>query len=103
MPRLVVVRTTMPDEASARRLAQRLIDGRLAACAHVQPVFSTYLWKGTRHGETEWFVEARTRILREGALRRALREGHPYEVPVVESWWTAVDADYAAWAKAQTK
>src|SRR5688572_18502106 len=102
MAKLVIVRTTLPSEAEARRLAELLIDGKLAACVHVHPVYSVYNWQGQRHGEAEWSVEARTRLLREGPVRAAMAAGHPYELPIIESFWTTANAQYVEWVKAMT-
>ena len=95
----VVVRTTMPDEKSARKLATALVDAKLAACVHVYQVFSTYDWKGVREGETEWYVEARTLPAKWRKAMERMRADHPYELPMIESTGYAVMPDYAAWMK----
>jgi periplasmic divalent cation tolerance protein len=97
--RLRLVRTTLPDERSARALADRLVAARQACCVHVGQTFSTYMWQGRRQGETEWTVEARTDPEHEEGVRAALRAGHPYEIPLVESFSTMVDKPYYLWAK----
>lgn len=96
-PRLVLVRTTVGREADARSLADRLLDAG-AACVHTSKVSSRYDWKGKREAADEWLVEARTTIGGEDLVRRAMAEGHPYDLPLIESWRVEVNGAYAAWA-----
>ncbi len=94
-----MLRTTLPDRRQADDLAHRIVDEGLAACAHVYALQSAYWWKGTREDETEWVVEARTLPSWARRVREAMRRGHPYEVPLVESWELSVDGAYAGWAR----
>jgi periplasmic divalent cation tolerance protein len=42
-----LVMSTMPDEATARRIAEELVERRLAACVNVMaPCRSVYRWQG---------------------------------------------------------
>jgi len=100
---MALVRTTVGTEAQARELADRLVDGRLAACVHVSRVQSSYVWKGRREDATEWLVEARVLAGRTAKAADAMRERHPYELPLVECVMVWVDGDYVRWAKALAK
>lgn len=99
MARMALVRTTLPAEAAARALAEALVADGLAACVHVAPLRSTYQWKGRREEAEEWLVEARALPRRAAAVRRRMLEGHPYEVPLVETVKSSVNDGYAAWAR----
>jgi periplasmic divalent cation tolerance protein len=96
---LALVRTTVATKAQAEALARILVVGGLAACVHVHPIRSTYRWKGRLEQTPEVVVEARTTVEREGEVREAMARGHPYEVPLVESWRVQAGASYAAWAR----
>lgn len=99
---LVPVRTTLPTRNAAEALATRLVDGRLAACTHITELASVYRWKGARLQETEYAVEARTTLRNRSRVVEAMQEGHPYEVPLVESWPVShVPRAYARWAAEQ--
>lgn len=101
---LALVRTTLPTRQAAEALGNRLVDDGLAACVHIQELASIYHWKGQRVHETEFVVEARTSLGRRGAVAKAMRDGHPYEVPLVESWPVGlVPKAYRRWALAQGK
>jgi periplasmic divalent cation tolerance protein len=99
MRRMALVRTTVASEREANALASRLVDAGLAACVHVQQVRSSYRWHGRRADEKEWLVEARTTWRLRRQATASMREGHAYELPLVERAAVAVDAAYARWAE----
>ena len=76
------VTTTLPDEAAAERLAQTLVQERLAACAQViGPLSSTYWWEGRLERGTEWYCHLKTTVRKLPAIQQRLAELHPYELP----------------------
>jgi periplasmic divalent cation tolerance protein len=80
----IQVTTTLPDRPAADRLAVRLVEERLAACAQVVgPVGSTYRWEGRVETAEEWFCHLKTTAARLPALIVRVRELHSYEVPEV--------------------
>lgn len=104
MTDLVIVLTTMPDDARSDQLARTLVDERLAACVNVHgPMTSTYRWKGTVEHDPERQLVIKTTRARVQALESRLRALHPYEVPelIVLSAEQASDA-YASWVAAET-
>jgi periplasmic divalent cation tolerance protein len=83
MPKLLVF-TNLPDRASAERLADVLIERRLAACVNIlAPCRSVYRWKGAVQHDEEHPMLIKTSAERYGALEQALRQGHPYELPEI--------------------
>ncbi len=75
------VTTTLPDQALAEEVAQRLVEERLAACVQVQgPIASTYRWQGGVESASEWYCHIKTTVSRLPDLRARLRELHPYQV-----------------------
>lgn len=103
-PSVILVLTTLPDGDRARRLVQALVDRRLVACGTViEPVVSVYRWEGKVEETTEAQVLLKTRRECWEALRVALAELHPYDVPEflalpVENGSPA----YLAWVRAET-
>lgn len=83
MPALLVI-TNLPDRDSAERLAERLVGERLAACVNIlAPCRSVYRWKDAVQHDEEHPMLIKTTAERYAALERALREGHPYELPEI--------------------
>ena len=105
MPDLVIVLTTMPDDARADELARTLVDERLAACVNVHgPMMSTYRWKGSVERGAERQLVIKTTRDRVAALEARLRLLHPYELPefVVIGVEGGSDA-YLQWISDETK
>jgi periplasmic divalent cation tolerance protein len=82
MTDVVLVLSTVPDDASVEKVARALIDERLAACVNVHsPMLSIYRWKGTVERDSERQLVIKTTRAALPALEKRLRELHPYELP----------------------
>ncbi len=100
----LLVLTNLPDRAAAERLADSLVEKRLAACVNIlAPCRSVYRWKGAlQHGE-EHPVLIKTTAEGYAALEAAVRAGHPYELPEIIA--VPVErglAAYLDWVAAET-
>jgi periplasmic divalent cation tolerance protein len=78
-----VVLSTAASQDQARRIAEGLVQRRLAACVNIVPgVTSIFRWKDDRvQEEEEWLLLIKTTQGAFEGVREALRELHPYEVP----------------------
>ena len=101
---MLLVLTTFPDLESARAVAGRLLDERLAACVSLMSaVESHYEWEGERQCATEVPVLIKTSEEAYGRMEDRLREWHPYEVPEIVAVASArVLERYAAWVREMT-
>ncbi len=80
----LLVFSTLPDATAARRLAQSLVDRRLAACVSVlPPCVSVYRWQGTVEEAAEVPLMIKTTAARYADLEAAIRAEHPYELPEI--------------------
>lgn len=78
--RLVFVTAGSADEA--RRIAQALVERKLAACVNIVPgVTSIYRWKGKVEGAAEWLLLIKTTEPLFPRVRETIRELHSYELP----------------------
>ena len=83
-PQVAVVLTTAPDAETADRLAGRLLEDRLVACASVVPgVRSVYRWEGEVRRDDEVLLMLKTVSGAVQALTDRIAALHPYEVPEV--------------------
>ncbi|MSR20799.1 MAG: divalent-cation tolerance protein CutA [Gemmatimonadetes bacterium] len=100
---VVAVLTTAPNEEVAERIAETLVEERLAACANVVPgVRSIFRWKGSIAHESEVLVILKTTTESVGALSRRVVELHPYEVPeVIALDVCAGHEPYLDWVRAE--
>ena len=105
MTDIVVVLSTVPDDESAERIAQALVDERLAACVNVlPPMTSIYRWKGAVERDTERQLVMKTTEQQVPALKKRLRELHSYELPeFVVLGVAAGDPDYLSWVRSSLK
>lgn len=80
---LLAVFTTVSNEAQAEELATGAVELRLAACVQIEPVKSTYRWKGHIERDDEIRLMFKTTTDRHEALMQWLAGIHPYEVPAI--------------------
>lgn len=82
--RYILVVTTIDEESAARRIAERLVERKLAACVQVSgPLTSVYRWQGREESAREFQVSAKTREDLYKDIERAICEIHSYEVPEI--------------------
>ncbi|MGO4552405.1 divalent-cation tolerance protein CutA [Lysobacter sp. 2RAF19] len=76
--------TACPDLDSAQRIADALVEERLAACVNLLPgMQSTYRWQGKVEHAAEVLLLAKTTRVRMPALQERIVALHPYELPEV--------------------
>jgi periplasmic divalent cation tolerance protein len=97
-----IVLSTCPDEDSARRIANTLVEGHLAACVSIIPgLRSVFRWEGKVESADETLLVIKTRQEQYAPLEAVLRDHHPYALPEILSF--SVDAGlsaYLAWIDA---
>ncbi len=100
----LLVMTNLPDQDSARRVAEALIDERLAACVNVfAPCVSTYRWRGAVETAQEFPLLVKTTESRYDKVEAAILKHHPYELPeIVAVPICAGLPGYLAWIAAET-
>ena len=77
-----LVLTTCGSKEEAHRIANELVEGRLAACVNVVPqIDSVYRWQGGVETATESLLLIKTTAEKSEALKEALRKLHSYELP----------------------
>jgi len=100
---LIAALTTVATREEAHALAASLVEDRLAACVHIQEIESVYRWDGAVRREPEFRLLLKTTAARYPALEAAVRERHPYDVPMLVALpITAALAAYADWVEAET-
>jgi periplasmic divalent cation tolerance protein len=102
---VLLVLTNLPDQDSARRLADALVGQQAAACVNMlAPCTSLYRWQGKLESATEVPLLIKTTRSAYTQLEKLVREHHPYELPEiiavpVESGLPA----YLQWVMQETK
>ncbi|MDJ0768013.1 MAG: divalent-cation tolerance protein CutA [Ilumatobacter sp.] len=99
----IEVQVTCDDGAEADRIADHLVEQRLAACVQQVPIRSTYRWQGAVERDDEVLLLVKTRRALVDQVEAVVADLHSYDLPAV----TAVDivggsAEYLAWIDAET-
>jgi periplasmic divalent cation tolerance protein len=83
MSALLVI-TNLPDRAAAEKLADVLVEKRVAACINIlAPCRSVYRWQGAVQHEEEHPVLVKTTLQAYPELEAQIRAHHPYELPEI--------------------
>jgi periplasmic divalent cation tolerance protein len=101
---IVLVLTNLPDHAAAMKLAQTLVEQRLAACVNVLAQCSSiYRWQGKIETANEVPVLIKTAASQYSRVEATIRANHPYELPeIVSVPLVAGLAAYLDWVAAET-
>ncbi|MCC6510336.1 MAG: divalent-cation tolerance protein CutA [Pirellulaceae bacterium] len=102
MPLVIEVTTTCGCQDSARELAGKLIDHRLAACVQISgPIESMYRWEEKVQREPEWSCTIKSSVKVRHKLIEFIEAHHAYAIPqILVAEITASDR-YAAWVESE--
>jgi periplasmic divalent cation tolerance protein len=91
--------STAGSEEEARKIANLLVERKLAACVNLVPqIESIYRWQGKVESSREWLLLIKTTEKKFPELQKAIRELHSYEVPeLIAIGIEDGSADYLAW------
>ena len=94
-----LVLTTAGSQEEAEKIAQALVERRLAACVNlVGPIQSVYRWQGNVETAAEHLLVIKTTADLFDAVARAIRELHSYELPeCIQLPIEAGSAEYMKW------
>lgn len=77
-----MVLVTAPEIKTARRLARRALEAKLAACVNLVPgVESHYWWEGKIDAGREILMVLKTSVRNVKGLEKLILAEHPYETP----------------------
>ena len=95
----LVILCTVPDRESGEKIAQSLVENRLAACVNLVPgLVSIYRWEGAVKKDSEVLMVIKTDGARFEAVRAAITKLHSYDVPeIIALPITAGDPNYLNW------
>ena len=84
MKTYIQISTTTETKGQAQKIAQHLVDQKLAACVQISgPIESTYRWKGKVETAGEWLCLIKTRESLFSSVEAAIKKLHPYETPEI--------------------
>lgn len=101
----LVTLCTVPDRDTGERIGKCLVEERLAACVNLIPgLTSIYRWQGKVENTSEVLLVIKTTGARFEAVRKRIKELHPYEVPEIIAVPIAHgDPEYLKWITENSK
>ncbi|MGI8919532.1 MAG: divalent-cation tolerance protein CutA [Pyrinomonadaceae bacterium] len=98
-PKAILVLMTAASSEEAGRIADMLVENRLAACVQILPAIeSVYRWQGSIERSSEVLLLAKTESNKFAELERQVRAMHSYETPeIVAVPITAISEPYGKW------
>lgn len=98
MQKGIIVLSTYPDEQTATKIANEIVQLKLAACVNITKIRSFYWWKGKIEDSNEYLLIFKSIDTNAKALKEAITKSHPYEVPeIVEIDMKNVSNNYLKW------
>ncbi len=104
VPNIVVLITTSSEE-EARKIADLLLNERLAACVNIVPtVASSYWWQGKIDTARENLLIVKSKGSRLDEIVSRVKQAHSYEVPeVIALPIIGGNPDYLNWIDREVK
>ena len=99
-----IIITTAGSKDTAKKIANLLVEKRLAACAQTFPIESVYSWQGKIHEDNEiaLFIKSKTALF--DKIAAAIKANHEYEVPeIIQIPVTNGLPDYLKWIDENTR
>ena len=100
----MIVLTNAPDRATAQKIAQAMVEQKLAACGNIlAECTSVYRWRGSVETATEVPLVIKTRAAIYAQVEAAIKRLHPYELPeIVAVSMARGSSEFLDWINAAT-
>ena len=97
----LLIQVTVGNEAEAQKIANRLVESRLAACVQIVPgILSIYRWEGKICQEGEYLLLIKSSEEKWGEIGEMIKSYHSYQCPeIVAILPLEVDRNYLNWWK----
>lgn len=99
-----IIQTTYFSKKDAQKLANILLDKRLAACIQISKIRSFYTWENQLCEDKEYLVTIKTEKNNYKKIKRKIKENHSYDVPeIIGLELKKTSKDYKKFIKDSTK
>jgi periplasmic divalent cation tolerance protein len=101
---ILIVYLTAATAAEAEKLAELLVEARVAACVNVLgAIQSVYRWQGKVERAGEVAMIAKTTAAQFPRLEELVKQHHSYDCPCIVAWpLSGGHAPFLDWVRAQT-
>ena len=97
----IIIFCTTPDQKTAQKIAQNLVENHLAACCNIlNEVKSVFNWQGKVQIENECLMIVKSVSDKFKQIEKMIIELHPYEIPeIIATDISLGSANYLNWIK----
>ncbi len=81
--KFVIIETTLPNSATAKKLAKILLQENLATCIQLTPTSSSYIWQKKIKNSSEILLSIKSKKSLYKQIEKAILKQHPYELPQI--------------------
>ena len=94
----IIIVSTYPNKKSITKIANELIQNKIAACVNITKISSIYSWQGKIENASEYLVLFKTTQKNKKSLKEKIKASHPYDVPeIAEINITSINKSYLKW------
>ena len=94
----IIIISTYPNKKSITKIANELVQNKIAACVNITKISSIYSWQGKIENASEYLVLFKTTQKNKKSLKEKIKASHPYDVPeIAEINITSINKSYLKW------
>ena len=99
----IKIETTFEKREEAAKLAELILDAKLAGCAQIVEIGSVYNWEGKRCRDKEYLLTLKTRAELFSECEAFIKKHHSYKVPqIIATEIVFGSKDYFDWIDKNT-
>lgn len=83
MNKFIVIETTYPKLEEAEKMAEILLNEKLAACIHISATESRYIWQEKLEKTPEIALKIKTSAKLFSKIEKIIKESHSYQLPQI--------------------
>lgn len=94
----IIIVSTYPNKKSITKIANELVQNKIAACVNITKISSIYSWQGKIENASEYLALFKTTQKNKKSLKEKIKASHPYDVPeIAEIEITSINKSYLKW------
>ena len=94
----IIIVSTYPNKKSITKIANELVQNKIAACVNITKISSIYSWQGKIENASEYIALFKTTQKNKKSLKEKIKATHPYDVPeIAEINITSINKPYLKW------
>lgn len=94
----IIILSTYPNKKSITKIANELVQNKIAACVNITKISSIYSWQGKIENVSEYLALFKTTQKNKKSLKEKIKASHPYDIPeIAEINITSINTSYLKW------